>query len=199
MELRNLLMDRDGTLIEDAHYLCDPAGVRLIAGAGQALARLTEAGVRLLVVSNQSAIGRGYCTTAQVEATNARVSQLLLAQGARITATAYCPHGPEAGCACRKPAIGLWLQLRDAYGLAPETTAMAGDKLDDIRFARNAGLACAILVRTGKGPDTAAALGLADPGREWLEPAAPGGDIPDCHAADLAAACRWLARRPGSG
>jgi len=96
--LAAVLLDRDGTVIEDRHYLSDPSGVALLPGAAAGLAALAAAGARLFLVTNQSGIGRGYFTEADLHACNARLSDLLRGHGVCLADTAFCPHGPDDGC-----------------------------------------------------------------------------------------------------
>ncbi len=149
--LRSVFLDRDGTLIEDRHYLADPAGVVLLPGAAAALARLAGAGCDLFLVSNQSGVGRGYFSEADVRACQKRLDDLLEDAGVRLTEAVWCPHAPEAGCRCRKPLPGLWERLAAARGLDPRASVMIGDKAADLHFAFNAGFAAAVLVLTGEG------------------------------------------------
>jgi D-glycero-D-manno-heptose 1,7-bisphosphate phosphatase len=189
---RAVLLDRDGTLIEDRHYLSDPAQVTLLPGVAQALRRLARAACGLFVVSNQSGVGRGYFSLESAHACNARLAQLLAAHDVHFTDMLLCPHGPDEGCACRKPQTGMWDALRERHGLHAKHTAMIGDKLDDVRFGRAAGLRT-VLVLTGKGRDQAAALGLPLPDAGFWAPAAPvPPDRPHAVAADLAAAVDFL-------
>lgn len=155
-----VFLDRDGTVMEDRHYLSDPAGVVLLPGAGEALGRLCAAGCRLFLVSNQSGIGRGYFTASDLRACQARLDDLLRPYGACLTDARFCPHTPEANCACRKPRIGMWDELRAAWGLDPARCIMVGDKLDDVLFGIHAGFAAAFLALTGQGPKSAEKLGL---------------------------------------
>ena len=197
---RNILLDRDGTVIKERHYLADPNGVQLLPGAGRALRALLDAGHRLFLVTNQSGIGRGYFTLAQFAAVQQRLLQLLRQFRVEFTDTAMCPHAPQEGCQCRKPRIGLWEQLRLTHDLVPEQSIMIGDKIADIRFARRAGLAGSTLVLTGHGVNAARELGwsVADDGRSPTPPphASDRPDQPDIVAADLAAAARWILTQP---
>ena len=189
---RAILFDRDGTLIEDRHYLSDPAQVTLLPGVAQALGRLSRAACPLFVVSNQSGVGRGYFSLERALACNARLAQLLAAHAVHFTDMLLCPHSPEEGCACRKPQTGMWDALRERHGLHAEHTAMIGDKHDDVRFGRAAGLRT-VLVLTGKGRDHAATLGLPLPDAGfWTPNAPPPPDRPHAVAADLAAAVDFL-------
>ena len=189
---RAVLFDRDGTLIEDRHYLSDPVQVTLLPGVAQALRRLPAC--RLFVVSNQSGVGRGYFSLESAHACNSRLAQLLAAHDVHFTDMLLCPHGPEEGCACRKPQTGMWDALRERHGLHAEHTAMIGDKGDDVRFGRAAGLRT-VLVLTGKGRDHAATLGLPLPDAGFGTPGEPvPPDRPHAVAVDLAAAVDFLER-----
>ena len=160
MTLSAVLFDRDGTVIFDRHYLSDPAGVELIPGTGEALARLGRAGIASYLVSNQSGIGRGYFPESAWYACQERLDELLAQKGAKLEDTRFCPHDPEVSCSCRKPGTGMWESLREAHGLDASSCAMVGDKPEDLRFGINAGLAAAVLVMTGKGMKSAEKLGL---------------------------------------
>jgi histidinol-phosphate phosphatase family protein len=139
-----VLFDRDGTLVKDVPYNGDPERVELVAGAREALARLRAAGVPTGVVSNQSGVARGLISEAQVRAVNARVQELL---GAPVGPFAYCPHGPEDGCDCRKPAPGLIRRAAAQLGVDPARCVVIGDIGADVEAARAAG-ARGILVPT---------------------------------------------------
>jgi histidinol-phosphate phosphatase family protein len=157
-----VFLDRDGTLIEDPGYLSDPSLVRLLSDVGPALRRLTEAGFDLAVVSNQSGIGRGLITTAQVEAVNAAVADRLAEYGVPIAAWAYCPHLPTAGCDCRKPGTALHRAIARAASYDLARCWCVGDRISDVTPAAPLG-AHAILVETGDGhhhADAARAAGI---------------------------------------
>jgi histidinol-phosphate phosphatase family protein len=136
-----VLLDRDGTLVVDVPYNGDPERVLPVAGARRALNRLRDEGVPLAVVSNQSAIGRGLVSPAEVAAVNARIERLLGPLGPFV----ICPHRPEDGCACRKPRPGLVLDAAALLGVPPERCAVVGDIGADVEAARAAG-ARAVLV-----------------------------------------------------
>ncbi len=138
-----VLLDRDGTLIHDVPYNGDPDRVVPVPGARKALERLREAGVPLAVVSNQSGVARGLLTTENVTAVNRRVEELLGPLGH----WAVCPHGPDDGCGCRKPAPGLVLEAAAAVGARPERCVVVGDIGADVEAARAAG-ARGVLVPT---------------------------------------------------
>jgi D-glycero-D-manno-heptose 1,7-bisphosphate phosphatase len=151
---RAVFLDRDGTLIEEAHYLSDPAAVRLLPGAAEALARLREAGYALVLVTNQSGIARGLYTEEEYHRVAARLGGLLREAGVPLDAAYYCPHHPEHGapCACRKPSTGMYEAAAAELGLDPAASWYVGDKESDILPAATLG-GQGVLVRTGHGRD----------------------------------------------
>jgi histidinol-phosphate phosphatase family protein len=155
-----VLLDRDGTLIRERHYLGDPDRVELLPGVGVGLRRLAAAGLPLVVVSNQSGLGRGLLTPAQVDLVDERMVRLLEQQGAALAAIYRCPHAPDQGCACRKPAPGLALEAAAALGLDLGASFVVGDKASDLGLARAVG-ATGVLVRSGYGLRTEADPGAA--------------------------------------
>jgi histidinol-phosphate phosphatase family protein len=140
-----VFLDRDGTLVVDVPYNGDPDAVTAMPGAAEALERLRAAGVDTAVVSNQSGVGRGLLTLDNVHAVNRRVEELLGPLGPWVV----CPHAPDAGCECRKPAPGLVLEAAALLGADPRRCAVIGDIGADVEAARAAG-ARAILVPTSK-------------------------------------------------
>jgi HAD superfamily hydrolase (TIGR01662 family) len=138
-----VLFDRDGTLVHDFPYNGDPAWVRPVDGAREALDRLRARGVRVGVVSNQSGVARGLITREQVEACNARLAELL----GPFDVIRYCPHGPDDGCACRKPAPGMVKDACAELGVDPARCVVIGDIGADVDAASAAG-AVGILVPT---------------------------------------------------
>jgi D-glycero-D-manno-heptose 1,7-bisphosphate phosphatase len=147
---RYVLLDRDGTIIVDKHYLSDPAGVELLPGAAEGLRRMQSLGFGLAVLSNQSGIGRGYFDHGSVEACNRRLAELLAEHGVTVDGFYYCPHGPEEGCSCRKPGPGLMERAARELEFDPGRSWMIGDKCADMGLGRATG-AGTILVLTGKG------------------------------------------------
>ena len=145
-----VLLDRDGTIIEEKEFLSDPEGVVLLPGAVQGLKKLQDAGAVLVVVSNQSGIGRGYYTEAAMHAVNQRLAELLQARGITLAHFFVCPHHPETGCDCRKPGTALLEQAAKATGLLLADAYMIGDKISDIEAGKAAGCKT-ILVLTGYG------------------------------------------------
>jgi D-glycero-D-manno-heptose 1,7-bisphosphate phosphatase len=168
-------LDRDGTLIEEKNYLSSVDQIAFIAGAEQAIARLNGAGFKVVVVSNQSGVGRGFFPESTVHDIHRAIQEHLAKHQARIDAFYYCPHLPDAGCPCRKPKTALFERAAQDMEL-PLRGFMVGDKTSDLFAARAAGLA-AILVRTGYGEKTVAE-------EENLDA--------DFIAADLAEAVEWI-------
>ncbi len=189
-----ILLDRDGTLIEDRHYLSDPEGVALLPGVGEGLARLSHAGCNLFLVSNQSGIGRGYFSEDAVLACQQRLEILLRPYDVTFEDAVWCPHAPGEGCRCRKPLPGLWEQLRDRHGLDPRHCLMIGDKMDDLLFAANANLAAGLLVLTGKGTTRAQKIDITTPENNCLlNTAFEHSNLFCCAvAANFSAAVDWI-------
>ena len=157
-----VVLDRDGTIIEEREYLSDSAGVRLIPGAADALRELKKMGFGLVVITNQSGVGRGFFTEAMLQQIHARLEQLLAETGVRLDGIYICPHKPEDDCACRKPKLGLMQQASTDLGFTPAHSIVIGDKPSDIEMGRNAG-AVTFLVRTGYGAGAETTQGsLAD-------------------------------------
>lgn len=139
--LHAVLFDRDGTLVHDVPYNSDPERVRPMAGAREAVAALRAHGLRLGVVTNQSGVGRGLITREDVDAVNARIDALL----GPFDVWEVCPHAPDDGCRCRKPAPGLILAAAARLSVEPTEVVVIGDIAADVTAARAAG-AQAVLV-----------------------------------------------------
>ncbi len=150
MKPRAVFLDRDGVLIRDAEYLADPAGLRLIGGAPRAMKLLKKAGYKLVVVTNQSGVARGYFTMATVGRVHARLKKLLAAKGAKWDALYVSPHGPDSKSPMRKPKPGMLLAAKRRFKLDMAGSWMIGDKTSDVECGRRAGCR-SVLVRTGKG------------------------------------------------
>lgn len=131
-------LDRDGTLIHDTDYPRDPALVELLPGAAAALRQFRDAGCALVVVSNQSGIGRGLITPAEAAAVHCRFVELLAENGVALDGAYYCPHAPGDGCDCRKPAPGLILRAAAELSLDLARSVMIGDKASDVEAGRRA-------------------------------------------------------------
>jgi D-glycero-D-manno-heptose 1,7-bisphosphate phosphatase len=152
-----IFLDRDGVLIEDSHYLGSTDRVRLIPGAAEAVAAINRAGWPVVVVTNQSGVGRGLFSYASVGEVHAHIAEQLATFGAAVTAFYFCPHHPEAEveayrveCDCRKPQPGMLLAAADDLGLDPAASWMIGDRVSDLQAGAAVG-ARTVLVRTGYG------------------------------------------------
>lgn len=157
-----LFLDRDGVVVVDKNYLADPAEVELVPGAAAAMRRARDGGFRLVGVSNQSGLGRGKFGSRDLAAVMARLDDLLEAEGVGFDAFYYCPHAPEDGCSCRKPAGGLLAEAAERFTWDPAASWVVGDKIDDVGLGRRAGMG-AVHVATGHGgehrPKVRAAFG----------------------------------------
>jgi D-glycero-D-manno-heptose 1,7-bisphosphate phosphatase len=152
---RFVLLDRDGTIIIEKHYLSDPDGVELIEGAADGLRKLAALGLGLVVVTNQSAIGRGLFDAERLDAIHHRMLDQLRAQGVRLEGIYFCPHLPGDGCGCRKPRTGLVEQAAEQLRFDASRSFVVGDATSDIELGRAIG-ATTLLVRTGYGAETQA-------------------------------------------
>jgi len=147
---RFVVLDRDGTIIEEREYLSEPEQVRLIPGVGAALRDLRQMGFGLVVITNQSGIGRGFFDQAQLERVHERFKQLLDREEVHLDGLYVCPHKPDDDCACRKPKLGLLQKAAADLGFNMANSIVIGDKASDIDMGRAAG-ALTFLVRTGYG------------------------------------------------
>jgi histidinol-phosphate phosphatase family protein len=155
-----IFLDRDGTLIEERHYLSEPAQVALFPGVIEALALLASAGYALVIVTNQSGIGRGLFTDSQLEAVHRHLEELLAAGGVRLDGIYHCPHAPHQACDCRKPLPGLARRACAELDLDPARSFVIGDKPADVSLAARIG-ASPILVLTGYGQESASDPAIA--------------------------------------
>lgn len=180
-----VFLDRDGVINRDSpDYITAWDQFVFLPGSLDAICRLTKAGRVVMVITNQSAVGRGMMDTAMLEAMHQNLRQAVEAQGGRIEAFFFCPHHPKDGCACRKPKPGLIEQAQRQYRLDLATATMIGDSARDIECGIRSGCGRTILVQSG----------LHD-ARPQLD---AQGLHPDWVATDLAAAVDWLLARPGS-
>lgn len=150
---RYVLLDRDGTIVVEREYLADPAGVELLPRAAEGLRKLQAAGFGLVVVTNQSGIGRGYFDEAALAAVHARMQELLTNENVALDGIYYCPHVDEDDCDCRKPRPGLATQAARELSFDVSQAFVIGDKAIDVNLAAGLG-ASGILVRTGYGAAT---------------------------------------------
>lgn len=157
-----VILDRDGVINHDSDdYIKSVAEWVPYSSAITAIAQLTSAGFTIAVATNQSGIARGYYSEATLHAMHEKMNELVVAQGGLISHIAYCPHGPDAQCQCRKPKPGLLQQIQHHLGmLTLEGSWLVGDSLRDLQAGEAVGCNTA-LVRTGKGAKTeASAIGL---------------------------------------
>jgi D-glycero-D-manno-heptose 1,7-bisphosphate phosphatase len=145
-----VLLDRDGVLNRDRGYVARKEDFEFLPGARDALRRLARRGFRLIVATNQSGIGRGYYGEEDFQTLTRWMLDQLRAEGIELAGVYHCPHAPEDGCACRKPAPGLLLRAARELRLDLGRSWLVGDKPSDIQAARAAGVGRAVLVRSGK-------------------------------------------------
>ena len=134
-----VFVDRDGTICFDKHYLSDPSGLELIPTVAEGMKKLNDAGISVVVVTNQSGIARGYFTEDRLKDIHEHMKMTLEAKGARILDIFHCPHMPNSGCACRKPAPGLLYQASEKHGIDLTESFVIGDRMMDIEMAHAEG------------------------------------------------------------
>ena len=184
-----VFLDRDGTINEQMGYVNHLSRFQLLPGVARAIRSLNEAGLPVVVVTNQSGLARGYFPESLLEAVHAEMYRLLAQEGARLDGLYVCPHHPEAkeerfrlDCDCRKPRTGLLERAAAELGLDLGRSYMVGDRWSDLRCGAAVG-ATTVLVLTGYGRGDAAYVG-------------PGQTVPPDHVAeDLEAAARWILDR----
>ena len=153
-----LFLDRDGAIVQETEYLHRAEDIRMIPGAAKVIVAANRRRVPIIIVTNQSGIGRGYYGWPEFASVQAKIAALLAAQGATIDAVYACPHHPQAkgdfahpDHPARKPNPGMLLQAASALTLDLKSSWLVGDKADDIEAAKRAGIAGALLVATGYG------------------------------------------------
>lgn len=181
-----VFLDRDGTVIREAHYLADPALVDVLPGAAEAITRLRASGYACVIVSNQSAVARGYLTMEGLALVHAALEARLGERGAALDGAYYCPEAPRSKDRTlvdhpdRKPGPGMLLRAARELGLNVAASWMVGDMVSDLLAGNNAGCRGSILVRTGYGAEQEVPPGLA------------------VHTAtDLSAAAEWILTKGG--
>jgi D-glycero-D-manno-heptose 1,7-bisphosphate phosphatase len=176
-----VFLDRDGTLAEEVGYLNHLSRFRMFPFVASAVRRLNDAGLPVIVITNQSGVGRGYFPESLVLEVHKLMVQQLTAAGAHVDAVYYCPHTSSDNCVCRKPKTGMLDRAAREHAIDLKRSFVVGDKHDDIQLARNAG-AQSILVRTGYGQGEVA----------WNAEKWPSQ--PAFVAQDLAEAATWILR-----
>ena len=186
-----VFLDRDGTVTEEVGYVNHPSRLALIPGAAEAIRTLNQAGIPVLLATNQAGVARGYFTEELVKEVLKRLVELLAVQGARLDALYYCPHHPSVGpapyrreCDCRKPKPGMLLRGAQEFGLDLGRSFVVGDKISDVEFAHKAG-ARGVMVLTGYG------LG------EYTYQRQDWKDQPDFIAPGLPEAVEWMLGQSG--
>ncbi len=181
-----VFLDRDGTINEQMGYINHRCRFILLPGAAEAIRRLNDAELPVIVITNQSGLARGYFPEALLTEVHEKMNRLLALEGAHVDAIYICPHHPEAkegqfriACDCRKPKPGLVLQAAAELGLDPSRSFVVGDRWSDIKTAANCG-ATSILVRTGYGRGDEQFIGP----QQTVQP--------DYRADDLPGAVNWI-------
>ncbi len=160
--MRLIILDRDGVInLDSDHFIKTPDEWKPIDGSLEAIARLNQAGYRVVVATNQSGVGRGLFDMAMLNAIHAKMHKAVSSVGGRIDAVFYCPHAAEAKCACRKPQAGMYLEIAERFDISLIDVLTVGDSLRDLQAAVAVG-AAPILVLTGKGTKTLAAGDLPE-------------------------------------
>ncbi len=184
---RYIFLDRDGVINRDSdQYIKSWAEFSFLPGSLDAIRRLCEHGIGVIVVTNQSIVGRGWVERSVLEDILGRMRTAVSDAGGCLDDILYCPHTPEDGCNCRKPKPGLILQAQARYGMRLADTVMVGDSAKDILCGQNAGCGSTVLVRSGDVDRALAALSAA-------------GVRPDRVVDDLAAAVDWILSPDGPG
>jgi len=174
-----VFLDRDGTIAEEVGYLNHASRFRMFPFVAQAIRRLNEAKLPVLVITNQSGIGRGYFPESLVHTVHDLMTQQLKAAGAHVDGVYYCPHTGNDGCGCRKPKPGMLQRAAREHGLDLSQSFVVGDRYGDFELARRVG-SRGILVRTGYGEGE-----IQWHAANWPAP-------PDLIAEDLAEAVDWI-------
>ena len=151
-----IFLDRDGVIIENrANYVRSWADVAIYPQALAALANIRDSEHKIIIVTNQSGVGRGLIPYETAEAINHRLVEIVKQAGGRIDAVFMCPHAPAEQCPCRKPKPGLLLQAAEKFSLDLSRSIMIGDALTDLGAGRAAGVAQTWLLQTGRGVEQA--------------------------------------------
>lgn len=184
MEGKNkaVFLDRDGTIIEDLDYLNSPKQIKFIPGAIEAIKKLTSAGYKIIIISNQSAVARGLLTEDMLQTIDKIIHKTVLHGGGHIDGSYYCPHHPEHGiypykqeCECRKPHSGLIKRAAREHALDLSASFLVGDKVSDIETGKRVGIKT-VFVLTGHGREEQSLL----------------KEAPEQVANDLPEAVKWI-------
>ena len=149
-----VFLDRDGTInVDSADYIRSRADFIFIPGSLEAIRELTDNGYTAIVITNQSALARKFISRKELDAIHDEMCRTVASAGGNITDIFLCPHLPDEGCACRKPAPGMILQARQKYNIELADSIMVGDNIKDIECGRNAACGRTVLVKSGIDPD----------------------------------------------
>ena len=178
-----VFLDRDGTIAEEVGYLDHLTRFRMFPFAAQAIRRLNEAKLPVIVITNQSGVARGYFPESLISAVHELMTTQLAKEGAHVDALYYCPHKEDDACACRKPKPGMLESAAREHGLDLRRSFVVGDRYGDIELALGVG-AHSILVRTGYGEGE-----MKSNSAKWPAP-------PEFVAENMADATDWILRQP---
>lgn len=182
-----VFLDRDGVINHDSDaYIKHPDEFHFISKSPDAIAILNSKGFQVILITNQSAVGRGMISGQTLDAILKKMTRGVAQAGGRIKDIFFCPHTPDQGCDCRKPKPGMILQAVKCHGIDLKKSFMIGDSAKDIECGKNAGCAKTILVKTGNGEKA-----LADLTKK--------GILPDFIAGDLYEAACWITDNFSSG
>lgn len=188
-----VFLDRDGTINEEVEYLHRPSDLVILPGVSAALKRLKEQGFRLVVVTNQAGVARGYYSESDVDQLHEYMNRLLAEDGAEIDRFFYCPHHPAHGigaykksCHCRKPDIGMFEMAENYFQVDKSHSYMVGDKLLDTEAGHKYGVS-SVLVGTGYGKELY--KGLTEEQKK---------EAFDAYAKDMTAAAEWILQKEGA-
>lgn len=180
-----VFLDRDGVINQDSReYITEPSEFDFIPGSRRAVARLNRFGFDIIVITNQSIIGRNMATLQTLDRIFDKMCQGVAAAGGRILDIFFCPHTPDDGCDCRKPSPGLIFRAKKRYDIDLSRSVFVGDSVKDIEAARNAGCGKTVLVATGNG-------------KQAFQELSARGTPPDHYAENLMAAAHWITRQSG--
>ena len=172
-------VDRDGTVCFDKHYLADPSGLELIPTAIDGIRRLNEAEIPVILVTNQSGIGRGYFTEKTLSDIHAKLEGMLLKGSAKVDDIFYCPHLPNSGCSCRKPQPGMLIQAKMRHGFDLTRSFVIGDRMMDVEMAHKVGANGILVPEPGNQYDIESEIKSSK-------------DKPDFRATTLVEAVDWI-------
>ncbi len=193
-----VFLDRDGTIAKDVHYCCRPEDFELLPSVPEAIKLLNENGFKVIVVTNQSGIARGYFTEETLAQIHQKMEDELAKYGAWVDAIYYCPHHPDDGCQCRKPRTALFLKAEEEHDIDLKSSYVVGDMQMDIDAGR--ALDCkTVLVTTGpQSPIPKPQSPVSSPQSPTPGPQSPI-TCPDYTAQNLLEAARWIIDNRGQG